>query len=264
MVLRKPAYFCSPNVIANCRGQTFRKTKNILERRTKIIIALVVTLVVGLPLLFMFELSSGFGSSAGDYYKISDLYVTLISQNSKPDSSDYKLFTKINKVDTSRQIGLCIFLNTDFYSHKMNSSSTLMAAQQPGTFGCKEKIQSVSCIITDKKTNTENEIVTLTYMPDDMPTFSNDPGNSFFKNSKVCIYGERWGDAVLFKNLEDFKTKFNSNSADLSNCGIREVPILFYLKKQSFNNIDSAFKMTLKFLMSDGSSISASTSASIK
>ena len=230
-----------------------------MEKRTKIIIATVILFVVGLPLFIYIQIAQGFGSSSGDYFKISDLYITLISPTNKPDSANFKFFNKITNVDTTNQIALCLYLSTDYYSSKINYGSTLMAALEPGTKGSKEKIKTISTTILDLKTKKENEINLQMYTPTDIKTFNDNSENSLFKEFKTCIRDEGFEYAILFENFDDFKNKFNSYSADLSHFGIRETPVIFFLDKSSFKNIDSTYKLTLKFLMTDNTTISAST-----
>jgi len=215
----------------------------------------VFAVVVGLPLLFYFQLAMGFASSAGDYYKITDARLALISQRKLPDSLAYKLFEKVSKIDTARQIALYVFLSTDFYSSRSERGFELVAAREPGTKGCKEKILSISLEIIELRTEQSKDITAMAFMPDDMVTFSE---STAFKSSKIRIKGEYSKDVMLFASMEDFKNEFNFSSAALNHLGLGDAPLLFYLPKQCFDKMDGSFKLLLKLNMSDGSLVLAS------
>jgi hypothetical protein len=231
-----------------------------VESRTKIIITTVVGLVIGLPLLFYIMLAMSFGSTAGDYFKISSVSIVLLEGEDCNDSTGCVGLNPADTIDPQKHNAFFLWFDQDYYSQRLNYGSSLMAAIEPGLEGCKEKIQSLSLKLVDSKTKQETDISQFVFMPAQMHA---EMYSSEHPTKKARVnFGKKEREILFFTDFNDFKNQFNYNSYDVHHCGLHQDPVLFYIKPEAFSKTNSSFLMVFTVLMSDGKLVSDTISAS--
>jgi hypothetical protein len=219
-----------------------------MERRTLTIILGILLFVAGIPLIFMWGFISGGAESR--YWQIDNSGLSLVSKDSL--RSEYYHFCDSKQgIDTSDNLSVLIFFDTDFYSEPTSNNSMLSASQEPGYMGNPQKIKAIKISASDFYKTDYKDISNL---------FTNDstPNYNDLSFANFQLYRNYHGDigyhshtAYVFNDINHLVYCFNQDNSRFDEIGRGDRFVKFNIDKNLFRQFGRLFKIKFKAELSD-------------